>query len=514
MSEQVNQDTSFITKFNSADYELTVALVNEFFNYPIPNGIVRQFSITDSIYSVFPRAFISVDNTDNALEDYSEANTFTKNKLNTKSFQFLGSGRDYFYVDVKPVANKLGEFLNTNELRDDAFRLKYVFCIVDEDEITDPTQRLKTKNFQLVDVREYLLLNKSDLISSSQILGKIAKGLRLGQLSDEGRAVKTGDLIKEILITGLTEYDSNISSKFAEDWDEGYSSLFYSSPPDFKLIESLEYVLDAHVSKTNLDNCILKLERDNTFSLRSLSEYFNKAYDNGSPGQFVIDIFHTANTKTVQNVDNEQNPDTNLTAVKGQLDKNSYSFQIDSSIFVGLENFSFINITGVDGSRDLISTAVHSYDYAAKEFLVEQRFSNIEDTRVFFYENYIKPMGGHKPYPIFPLNETKKKNAVINNTFSTYTDFYSKLKEGRNKTLSRALDFATGISFTTEGFPHRRPGRFVTIVNDNALKDSVYQNIINGEWFITECTHIFQQNTYVNNLICIKPYTFMPVETP
>jgi hypothetical protein len=43
MSEQVNQDTSFITKFNSADYELTVALVNEFFNYPIPNGIVVNF---------------------------------------------------------------------------------------------------------------------------------------------------------------------------------------------------------------------------------------------------------------------------------------------------------------------------------------------------------------------------------------------------------------------------------------------------------------------------------------
>ena len=54
------------------DYVFAVMLVNPEFRVPIPYGKILDLTIIESIYSTFPIGKITIDNTHELIENYTE----------------------------------------------------------------------------------------------------------------------------------------------------------------------------------------------------------------------------------------------------------------------------------------------------------------------------------------------------------------------------------------------------------------------------------------------------------
>ena len=98
-------------------------------------------------------------------------------------------------------------------------------------------------------------------------------------ISNEDRSITTGKALKELLTKAFTEV-YNTPPTFSENWDEGSSRIFYSSPATNKVIDDIYYLLDYHVSTEENNFCpsLLKKERDNSWSLTPIKKIFESAY--------------------------------------------------------------------------------------------------------------------------------------------------------------------------------------------------------------------------------------------
>ena len=95
------KDYTVIT-YNNTQYEFELVLVNEFFNIYIPHNIVESLIIVDDLYNVFTSAIIVLNNTRNNIDIYSNYKKGVKQIRENKSYNFLGSGNDFFKLHLKP----------------------------------------------------------------------------------------------------------------------------------------------------------------------------------------------------------------------------------------------------------------------------------------------------------------------------------------------------------------------------------------------------------------------------
>ena len=79
--------------------------------------------------------------------------------------------------------------------------------------------------------------------------------------------------------------------------------------------------------------------------------------------------------------------------------------------------------------------------------------------------------------------------------------------------MTKAINFAPGINFTTEGSTHRESGKIISLFNDNNEDYSAADKLLSGDWLITNINHVFllAQNQYLNDITCIKTYTSEPL---
>jgi hypothetical protein len=488
-----------IVTYNNTQYEFELVLVNEFFNIYIPHNIVESIIIVDDLYNVFSSATIILDNTRNNIDIFSVYKKGVKQVRQSKSYNFLGSGNDYFKLHLKPKPQDT-ENVDPSRFRSDPFSIDFQLTIQDEDEVLVGNGQ-KRRIYSCIDIREYILQTDKRGFSSINEQNFSRNSFRVKQLDDTSRVAPTGDIIKYILSESLKETEP----LFDFNWDAGESKLFYSSPQNFSALDDIEYLLDFHVSSIIKDNSILKYERGGNFSLKSFSDYFALNRTGNSAGPYMQDFFAYED-----NTSKSATTSAPIFALDQLTPAIKFSFDNVTNLanLPQLPDFNFLNRTGVDGYNYLISYGISTYDLYSKTFSIQQQVNSVENQKAFIDNNYTKKFGGTAPTTAYYIDSIKSSNRVFKADFCLPVDTNSCQKYGLNLALKKYIDSSPCISFDTEGFSHRESGKFMSLVNTQLETDSVFASLFSGEWFVTKVVHNFTGSRYVNNITGVKTYFY------
>lgn len=491
-----NQDGTVTLNGNEYIYELI--LFNGDLAVRIPTRLVHNLTILDSIYNVFHHGFLVLKNEFNTIENFS-TETDSNQNTNIRATSLLTKSNvagDVIVVKIKP---KMPPF-NADSLLNDDWSLSFMFSIYDEDEMYDPTNTDKLKIYRFIDIRADILENSFTPWSTADIVAKQNQStFNISQLTNDQRGVNTGVAIRDIIETTLTDF----TNTFHPEWDNGATKVFHSKPMDVSRFDALEYMLDNQLSVREYDNCLLKFERSGVWSLLPLQKYFESALKKNDrlPGDFTIDLFHLHGQNHAEDVASKIPPKS----------KNAYDVQIPLEEFTGLFNYGFANITNRDSTKELVTTPVHTYGFGRKQFSIDFASHSIDSIQAAFQNMYIKHMHGDPPINNIPVNPAKQQNILYNPVYTNFDSQQQRLKVGRNRVFHKALAFSHGLTFNLEGFTIRRSGRFISVVNTGQFPETAFQNIIQGEWLITQVAHVFTGTNYRNDVTCVKPYTFKPL---
>lgn len=501
-----------VVTFNKSEYIYCVVLLNgegPFLN--LTTESVLGLNINDNITKFTHSAELVLLNDNDILErSYNNpGESYTTRQIdqsnnNSIDFFFRGDGRDLVLVIITPRDSDVLTEQNTPNINN-PFTLKFLFSIIDiQDEIANNGKKLKVLKLQDLDER---ILHEKNLGFTTT---NFVDNKNVANLDNSDRGIQTGDVIKYLLAQTLTQsgkIKDTHEIKFADNdaWDNGASTLYYSSPAPYNAYQDLIYVIQRHVSKEHFDPCILRKERNNTWSLMGLSNYFKNSYDKVSDGAGILHIekFLIQSVGATVNVVLKKNrTPTNIINNTGFLNS-SY-----------ITNYKLYHSEAADLQDHVITHAVHSYQLNDKQFNIDLTRNNIDIAKSTFENLYVNPLKGDdgKPSPNFYLNLIRKNNKNIKNVF-TIVDYSidQRLNWGRNLILLNALYKNLTLEFTVDGISTRQAGRFISIDREDALPSSKFDDRLLGIWLIVNVEHIFTSTTYQNKIIAVKTYNFSPV---
>lgn len=500
-----------IVTFDKSEYIFCVVLLNgegPFLNLTTESVVGLNINDNLTMYTHSGELVVLNDNDiiERAYNNPGESYSTRQKDLDKTSLEFFfrGDGRDLVLVLITP---RDSDVLNEQDAPtfNNPFTLKFLFSITNiRDEITASGKKLKILTLQDLDER---ILHERNLDFSTTML---VKDKNIINLDNTDRSAPTGDIIKYILALTLTQsgrIDNTNEIKFANNdgWDNGGSDIFYSAPAPYNAYQDLQYVMQRHVSKQNFDPCILRKERNNTWSLMGLSNYFKYSYDKKTDGAGILHIekfLIQSVGSTVNVVLKKTRTPTNVINNTGFLNS-SY-----------ISNYKLYYSEAPEVQDHIITHVVHSYQLNNKQFNIDLSRNNIDTTYATYNELYVKPLKGENndPSPNFYLNLLRKSNKNIKNVFSVVDYSYDqRLNWGRNLILLNALYKNLTIEFTVDGISTRQAGRFISIDRDDALPTSKFDDRLLGIWFIVNVEHIFTSTTYQNKIIAIKTYNYSPV---
>ena len=539
-------------RINNNDYIFKVTLISvagtQSQAQDIKPSAIKSIFISDTLNNFYQQGYIVIDNSHDIIErDTPETNPHTNpgyynnigNTTNNSNagkggdttsdinagFVFRGEARDILRIEIMPqldgtMTNNMG-----SEEGQKYFRMLYDFAIYNSEEVTGDSPDQKYKKLYFWDLYYQLLAEKNVNFSTARI-GSLS-ALK-NNADNKDRAVPTGIAIREFLKAAFPDDEGypisfavtipgieNTSSLPQEeidqkniDWDIGGTNIFFSSPANYKGLDSLNYLLSRHVSNktSNFDQCFLQLERyPREFTLKSLKQFFDRAYipETDSGGSIYLETLKVGG----------------FTDQDGKGLTERYFTPTDAPYFqrIGtIKGFTFDNMAGVISQQRLVSNLVHSYDYENKQFNIDAYRNSIEQVMKVYQQNYVDKMNSSSQEPAFPNfapGQLRYLNKNINNVFSvTEQDADQRLSTGRNEFLYASIFTNNLISFRLPGSTHRQAGCFIGIDRDGSIPASKFDNKLLGIYLIVESKHLFSGNEYVNDLHCIKTYNFKQLD--
>jgi hypothetical protein len=465
---------------------------------------IKQLVIRDNFTSYYQSGYLIVDNRYDAIEQPSQVVDKTSD-LNTNGFIFKGAARDVLRIEIMPKLQDSALGSDSDLETNSFFRLSYEFIIYNIEEILGEEPGEKYKKLYFHDIFHELLCEKNIQFSTTEMTDTNSSNL-----SNNDRSQFTGDIIKYIINKSINVED-NLNTQFSE-FDQGSTKLFFSAPTNFKAVDCINYVLERHVSSknNNYDQCFLRLDRyPKKWSLVSLSDIFKRAYDakTDSGGPDFLEKMLIGNYGTEPN------------------DLNNFSVIIERSPKLALylpkygtlDNFTFVPAAGTELQLTTSNRNVHSYNFEDGSFNIDVNTGSFNTAKEIYFDNYVKPMKGQnksKPVTTIVDNRYRTLRQNIENIYSTSEESQlQRLSLGQNIFLTNSLLLNSCISFRVKGATYRQAGCFISIDKNNAIKDSDFDNKLLGIYFIVEVKHIFAQNTYYNDLICIKTYLYKDIKS-
>lgn len=508
-------------EFNGQLYAVRFLLGNTNGGIEVHHDRIQHLIINEDLNSIFPTAKLILDNTGNVLDQTPKVNFKNLSSKKLWTYAFNTDNRDMFIVDIFPTTEDFFESGNKEVFPDDVHRIFYEFVVYDEEEVPGDTRNGKYKIFYLRDAREQILTESKVQWSSYEAFSIVSEtsayNMNYSSSSNVDRSPYTGEAIKHFITKAFSSPGGDIISSKFDDWDKGSTKVFYSTSPNHSAYDSLEYLLDRHVSNSDQDNCILGVERTSMgaghWFLRPLSKFFAKAVENGKIGEYTNDLFHVhsgGKPALFMPTSSENAEAGNNIPVKGyaQIARSSIVQQ-----FNGMENFTFLNAPNGVGLDELVSTVTHGYNSSEHQFELDCSKTHVDEIRKKFKNLYVDNFNiTGKPEAIFPTTEEKTTNRLINHVYSEGSTPSDRIKYGVNRVLSKALAYTPGIDFSTDGWPYRHPGRFMILLDSTIQPESSFEKIFSGEWFITRVVHSFsfaqKPTSYTQQIACIKPHSY------
>jgi hypothetical protein len=495
----------FIHLINNKNYSFRATLINPKRLYiDLQKSAILELDIEDNVYNPFFDGHIIIDNTENVIERFKTDPSLTEfgNQTVFQGYRTRGDGRDILLLSILPVEGGEDGYNLGSDSFNEIFGLQAMFVLTDEEDLTTDTG--KSKKYRIKDF-DYQILNERKLFFSSvSILGKTVD---VSNLTDSEKSVPTGKIIKEILKKALSNdeiiYKEKINGvETTPHFEDGCSTLFYSSPAENSALDDLSFIYSLHVSDNiKKDFAFLnKTQFTGEYTLESASSIFKKSFNKklDSGGQYFIENFTMAGQRDVNNI--IQND------VKKPL--NALEFGETGDII----DVKFFNPPGGEYQNKLKTNLVHSYNFEGKKFIIDSISGNIENVKEDFTELYVNPMKGKdEPKPYFLLNNTQKANLNYDNVFTIFdkdNDFI-RLSVGRNKILKDALKLNLGVELTVQGGLHRHAGKFISIDRTGSYIENDFDSKFMGIYFILSVKHIFIKDiTYLNKIVAVKTYSF------
>lgn len=498
-----NQSENNVKYYNNQKYEIDIIFSNGQGNTVRLNlASLVSLEIEEDSREWYKKAVLTINNPRNVFEYRRSPST-----PGTQYYKFRNDGRDFVYIEIKPVADSTVKFSSV-EVDYEVWGMRYLFVVYDKKEIlTGNTLNQKQLRLYLWEY-EYQLMAETNLDWSTNLV--LSNKIIPSQATDEERKVNTGLAIKSLINTAL---NGQFTPKYSQDWDIGSSKIFYSSFANNNAAEDLNYLLKKHVSSQSgadggLDPCLLNRTRYNQiWSLRSFTNIFSKAISKNSlsvatAGELQREIL----TLIAQGSEAENNTEALFSLPVSPFNSSTYkNTNYKDPVRSMISNIHFVDMSSLDNMREIVSTPCYSNN--TKDKLFELDFSNndIEKIKKYISDNYSQKLKiFSNPDTLITLNKSKTQARSINVSYSYAPDKIARLADSRNYVLYSALFLNTALNFTVPGSPIRQATSFISMEEGRPDNRDEFKNKLLGQWFVYKVIHTFTENDYTNNITAVR----------
>ena len=455
--------------------------------------------------------------------------------LNT--YQFRGDGFDLLRVMVVPkTTGDAPGGLQINE-NDPKWILSYMFSIIDVEDVNEIPELqgpaaayMKCLKLTFHDVRKQILATSNiEYSTRNSVEAQWGTGC-----SNDG-VLKTGAAILEIWNQTLGNPEEGgciefIQTKDPENWDEGSSEMFYTSPAGWSAADDIDYLYDHHVSSKPLKNsnpqtgeikdiCVMHTNRPKRkidlepVCISPISNFFEKSTQGDEPGELQLEHFfvtsHTNNAAL-----NSMDPSRNYKAPIGQTDdRDLKTFKYGQII-----SYSFLDMSPTINASAFMTSPVYSVDIGQRKFKIKFKENDVLTARRLIAETYITelyPKKAPNEKLFLPtIHQTKQKRNVFP-IFSLNGDQdpggkgdILRQKSGILQLLYTGLFQNACICFKTFGLTLRESGSFIGIDKSDGSENTDFSNKLYGQWFVVKVEHSFEAGNYMNNIYAIKIHRY------
>jgi hypothetical protein len=476
----------FYAKYGNEEFSLRLCLYNSegYITYLQRNSMV-YLEIEDNIFNPFHSATLIIGNDQNVMEK-------TKNP-----YVFLGNGRDIIDIEIIPVHT--GDF--NNDIKDEGNKeflsLKFNFVVIECVEIV--YNNTVCKKLMLVEYAQYMLAENICNIFGLQKAGGVGNSYLD---TNSGNAKPTGDVIKAIIYAVYNDgassddlfYKDNGNIVFESD---GESVVNLNPYGVMSYLEVLNYVLSFHSYQDS--PCVLQFDRyQKKFQLISLKTLCEKNAEN------TIECIRFPSTS--------QTDDDKQKQTQGPvINWNTYPITFEESKInqFYIQSPSCKYNVDMSGNSGILSTSKGS-----KSMIFNLSTLNSDSFMKKFYDLFVKPfkpifdMSGYEAFPNFYPNPNKKNNY---NSYKGVLPPMMDEKKFLNQKLTALLYLNNVYQFKLIGKTHRKSLAFIDVTKtaeyiDGKYKASASDRNVLGRHLITSVKHIFEYNTYKNEIETIKPY--------
>jgi len=483
-------------------------------SFQLKQKAIKELVLEDSIYNFYQSGYIVLDDSFNAIEriDLENNDTSLPNYYSTglrsktnKGFLFHGDSADVLTMKILPKLKDSTYSTNEDEVIKENFLLDFTFTIYNIEEIPGTSVNEKWKKIYFWDIYYDVLRQRNTYFSTADLIDSD----NIINASNEERGTTTGNALSSLLVKSLEPVFKN-EFKIGN-FDSGQSKIFFSSPSQFKDIDSLNYILNHHVSSedNNYDHCILKLDRyPKAFNFVSLKKIFENAVlqqksGTSTTGSTVVGGAEFLETYKIAGFANTTSQGFNL--------QFELSYDPKYSPYLGdlgnVKAYTFDEMSG-DLSRDLLSPrVVHFYDSKEKQFNIDSNLNSMEEFETAFAENYVKPFGNDSKASFLPGKFRKTFENMQNVYFvSHFSDPFTRLSQGRTQLMYDTLNLSNTVKFKVKGSTHRQAGKFILITREDSVTLTDFDAKILGVYFIINVRHVMDGTEYFNEITAIKPY--------
>lgn len=483
-------------------YEFNITLTNSDGDVVgIRHGAIKDFVFTEDLRFFYNYGYLIFDNTLDVLESTESISTdFDGTPQKAFSpFNFRNDGRDFLSVSITPqVMYENDSVGDTSTRKKKPFSLKGVFTIYDtEDIIIQDNKNTKLKKLYFRDVAYQLLKEKDSYFST----GRLKKGI-----SNTDRSILTGEALRALLQQSL-QSETKINQVFSENWDLGSQKIFYSSPPNNKVIDDIQYLLKFHVSDEQNNYCpaILRHDRNGKWTFAPLKQIQNGSYYKGTPqlgdlgGTGLIENFIIVRPNA-----GEPSPLGNPSRIPGVS-----PFANSFADYSYAENFQTSNMNVDDMQGGMLTTVAHNYDFGAGQFNMDMAENSIEAINKtgsnMFVQNQ-KGIGNKAPSTNLTTNLMRTQNRNVRHEYSVSTNPQQRFNVSRNQSMLLQFFNNQTVSFTARGKTDRTVGKFVTFSRTDNANENKFDNHLLGSYCIVKIDHSFVNNQYINEIVAVKNY--------
>ena len=430
-------------------------------------------------------------------------------------------GRNRLHITIYPVDEN-----EPNKFDKKYWELNYDFVVTDIRDLPVPNSQNKKRMYEFVD-EKYQILKERNLEWSTAILAAKSIGKKPYELKDSESALNSNDLLKKFLslvATNPSQTSSNsldasgkvnvgfdnkgsidkpnipFDSIDTKTWNAGNTKNLIKAhgSAGSTALDDLYYILSRCVASDG-SPVLLRYGRssiDKKWNLISIKDYFTKSA-NLQVERLIIEDGLDPNTPYIARAFNEIA---------------SYVNNFTSGIASRIQKYKFSPMVSKDDNR-ITNSPLHYFNFSDGSFNIMAKNNtaqSVVDSLTDYGKDGLYDLKNSKGQILLNLNQTKTKGLMLAPVYSTSGQFIPP-NASQVKMILDAIFLNQTLTFQVLGLTLRAPGCFIFIDRFGAGDKNPFDDRFLGQWLVTKVSHLFTQDTYITELVCVKVDSFSPL---